>query len=237
MPWVIGAPGGISWSAARDKVRGDLWRKGTTALPDDVVDRGLHASILEIEAERRWLFLEQVETSIALAVAASSISMPAGAGLIHSLSVFVGQANRSERLTRTQLDVVRSMSPASPGIPSLYAMTDGVIHFDTIAPVGTVLEMIFDAECPERLEDAVNLQHATMAINQEAVLAGAKAFCAAEFLHDDDKAARNRAAFERHLSRMIDRDDLRRGDATTSGTIVPNDGLYFAAHGFGGIYG
>ena len=144
--------------------------------------------------------------------------------------MFVGQANRPERLQRTQIDVVRNMAPASPGVPSLYALTDGVLHFDTIVPAGTVFEMIFDAACPERLEDAINLQQATLAINQEAVLAGAKAFCATEYLHDDDKAARNRAAFERHLNRMIDRDDKRRSDMTSS-TIFPNDELFIAAHG------
>jgi hypothetical protein len=58
MPWIIGGVSTLSWSAARDKVRGDLWRKGTTAIPDDVVDRALHASILDIESRRKWQWLE-----------------------------------------------------------------------------------------------------------------------------------------------------------------------------------
>jgi hypothetical protein len=70
-------------------------------------------------------------------------------------------------------------------------------------------------------------------LHQQAVLAGAKALIALEFLHDDDKAARNSAAFEKHIGRMEDRDDQLRGD-DSGGTIQPNTALYDAAYGPGG---
>jgi hypothetical protein len=67
-------------------------------------------------------------------------------------------------------------------------------------------------------------------LHQQAVLAGAKALVALEFLHDDDKASRNNAAFENHIRRMEDKDDQLRGD-DRGGTIQPVTALQDAAFG------
>lgn len=230
MPWVLGAPDQLTWSAARDKVRGDLWRPGTAGVPDDVVNRALHASILEIEAERRWLWLETILSTVDLDTAASSFDLLSTIGVIHSLAVLAGAGQAPERLVRAQLQDIRFESANSPGIPAAYAISDRTVHLDSIAPAGTTFEIIFDAQTPPRLEDAVDSPSVTMILHQQAVLAGAKADVALEYLHDDEKAERNRKAFDLHLGRMIDRDDQQRAELG-GGSIVPDQGLFIAAHG------
>lgn len=232
MPWVLGAPDPLTWAAARDKVRGDLWRPGTGGVPDDVVDRALHASILEIEAERRWLWLENVLSTIEVGVAAQTLDLLPIVGVIHSLAVFPGVNAGPDRLCRDTLQAVRRDGANSPGIPSAYALSDRTLHFDTIVPAGTKFEMIFDAGTPERFEDAVGSPSITMELHQQAVLANAKHLVALEYLKNEAEAARQRAAYDRHLGRMADRDDMQRSELG-GGSIVPDDSLYIAAHGRG----
>jgi hypothetical protein len=233
MPWIIGGVSALSWSAARDKVRGDLWRKGTTAIPDDVVDRALHASILDIESRRKWQFLESVTSSITLSADANSLSLPAGCGAVQSLAVFVGSNPWANPLELVPLPIIRDMLGSTHGYPSYCAVSNGSAFFDCIVPGGTRFELIFQSVCPDLLDDAVETPPVTLGLHQQAVLAGAKALVALEYLHDDEKAARNSAAFEKHVNRMEDHDDQLRG-GERGGTIQPNISLYDAAYGPGG---
>jgi hypothetical protein len=230
MPWIIGGVSSLTWSAARDKVRGDLWRKGTTAIPDDVVDRELHASILDIESRRKWLFLESVTSSIELDADANQLNLPASTGAIQSLAVFVGTNPWADTLELLPIQTLRQLVGDNRGYPSHYAISDGIAFFDCMVPGGTRFELISQAKCPDLLEDAVESPPVTLGLHQQAVLAGAKALVALEYLHDDDKAARNAAAFEKHIARMEDHDDQLRG----GGTIQPYTDLYDAAYGPGG---
>lgn len=230
MPWIIGGVSSLTWSAARDKVRGDLWRKGTTAIPDDVVDRELHASILDIESRRKWQWLENITAGTELFAAASQLSLPAACGAVQSLAVVQGTNPWADPLELVPLAKLRAMLGATTGYPSLYALSNGVAFFDCIAPAGAKFDMIFQAKCPDELDDAVEAPPITLSLHQQAVLAGAKALVALEFLHDDDKARRNSAAFEAHIRRMEDRDDQLRGD-DRGGTVQPNTDLQDAAFG------
>jgi hypothetical protein len=235
MPWVIGGSSTLSWSAARDKVRGDLWRKGSTGIPDDVVDRALHASILDIESRRSWLWLEQVTGGIDLISDGTTLNMPAGAGKVQSLSVFINSNPFSDPLELVPIGLLRQLVRNARGYPTHYALSNGVAYFDCLVPGGTQFEIIFQAKCPDLLADAVESPPVTLSLHQQAVLAGAKALVALEYLHDDEKASRNNAAFEKHIARMEDHDDQLRGD-DTGGTIQPNTSLYDAAYGPGGPY-
>jgi hypothetical protein len=231
MPWIIGGSSTLSWSTARDKVRSDLWRKGSTAIPDDVVDRALHASILDIESRRSWQWLEGIIGGLTLDAANSQMNLPPAVGRVQSLSVFAGTNTYSDPLELMPLAVLREMVGSAGGYPTAYALSNGVAFFDCIAPAGTRFEMIFQAKCPDYLEDAVETPPVTLSLHQQATLAGAKALIALEYLHDDDKAARNSSAFEAHLRRMEDRDDQLRSD-DRGGTIQPYTALHDAAHGY-----
>jgi hypothetical protein len=230
MPWVIGGVSSLTWSAARDKVRLDLWRKGSTAIPDDVVDRALHASILDIESRRKWQWLENITSAIELGFASNQLDLPAACGAVQSLSVFNGDNPYSDPLELVPMPKLREMVGNAGGIPTCYAISNGIAFFDCIAPASTRFELMFQAKCPDLLEDAVESPPVTLGLHQQAVLAGAKALVALEFLHDDAKAQRNNSAFEAHIGRMEDRDDQLRGDER-GGTIQPYDDLHIAAHG------
>lgn len=230
MPWIIGGSSVLSWSDARDKVRGDLWRKGSTAIPDDVVDRALHASILEIEAARHWIWLQNVSGVLTLDADASLLNLPAACGAIHSLSVYWAPNAAPTPLRFAPMTEVQQWNRTFRGYPTAYARGDGTVTFDSTAPALTQFEIVFQGKCPDLLPDAVESPPITLSLHQQAVLARAKSLVALEYLHDDDKAARNDRAFNNHLDRMIDRDDQLRGDSY-GGEIAPNDELSRAAHG------
>lgn len=229
MTWVLGVADPLTWEAARDKIRGDLWRPGPQGVPDDVCDRAIHAAILEIEAERRWLWAEDLLSTFTVDQATDRVDLLPLMGFINSVATR-GEGTDYCRLTRAPLQAVRESSISSPGKPSAYAISERSMYFDTIVPAGTVLEIHYDVHTPERLEDAVGSPVITMTLHQQAVLSNAKAFVCLEFLHDEEKAARNRAAYERHIARLIDRDDAQRVELG-GGSIVPDDSLYLAAHG------
>jgi hypothetical protein len=230
MPWIIGGASALTWSAARDKVRLDLWRKGSTAIPDDVVDRALHASILDIESRRKWQWLENVSATLTLDPAAGLWSLPPGVGIIQSISYFSPSGVYPNPLELLPLVKIRAMQGPVGGYPTAYALSNGVVFFDCIVPALTKFEIVFQAHCPDVLDDAVETPPVTLGLHQQAVLAGAKALVALEFLHDDAKAQRNQAALEAHVGRMEDRDDQLRGD-DTGGTIQPYTDIFAAAHG------
>jgi hypothetical protein len=232
MPWIIGTVSPLSWSDARDKIRSDLWRKGTTAIPDDAVDRALHASILDVESRRTWLWLEQVNGTITLGADADRLTLPTGCSRVQSLSVFYNTNPFSDPLELVPLPKLREMVGAQKTFPSYYALSNGQAFFDCVVPSGTKFEMIFQAKCPDLVTDAVATPPYTLGLHQQACLAGAKALVALEYLHDDDKATRANAAFENHLRRMEDADDQVRDD-DRGGSVQPYTAIQDAAFGLG----
>lgn len=204
----IGEPDGISWSAARAKVRGDLWRPGNS-LPDDVVNRALHASILDLEGECKWLWLENITTLFEMVDEAASIALPASVGRISALSI--RRPIWLEPLRAAPLAVVRENARQRAIRPTRYAQGDDAIWFDAIIPANTEFEMIFSAQTPETIEDA--LEHAPIALQrqQQAVIANACSHIALTFMKNEDEAARQRAVYERIVDRLLNVEAEKRG--------------------------
>ncbi len=202
----IGGPDGLTWAGARAKVRGDLWRPGNS-LPDDVVDRALHASVLEIEGECKWLWLEEVTLIAVLDDAAEFIDLPATVGRVSTVGV---RRDRSvEALDEVPLSVVRA--DVGAGIPGRWALGDRRVWLDSRAPAGTQFELIVTAQTPEQLEDALASPCATLQRQQQAAIAGACAHAALTFMKNEAEAMRQRAVFDRIIERMQTVEADRRG--------------------------
>ncbi len=219
-----------SWQDIRDKIRGDLWRPGT-GIPDDVIDRALHAALLELEAEQRWLWLENLTLGLTFDDDGDSLALPASVAAISALSLVDGASK--DVLKLVPLSTVRNMSPGSNGKPTYYALGDGVLWFDTVCPAGTQFELIFSAQTPEYLADAVETYNWTLARHQEAVLALACARVALGFLKDTENAARHQTIYQRDLTRLLNRENLQRTDET-GGCIMPDQSYAADAFGYGG---
>ncbi len=227
MTIILGASGGsgVSWADVRTKVRGDLWRPGN-GVNDDVVDRALHAALQEIESERRWLWNENVQAALIVEVEANSVALSPAVGSVTALSY--AHLGAHDPLTPLPLVNVRELASSSRGAPTYYALGEGpVLHFDTSVPAGTTFELVFSAQCPEQLDDAIDTFSITMSKHQQAVIALASSYVALSFLKNEQEAARQRSAYERHLDRMMNKEDQQRG----GGFIQPDNDYYIAAHG------
>lgn len=220
----------LTWAAAREKVRGDLWRPGN-GIPDDVVDRALHASLVELEGERRWLWLENISGGFELDADSDSIAVPPTVQSISSLSYRYGTS--LERLALAPLATVREFSQHSPGLPTMYALSDGVVFFDTICPATLQFEMIFTSQTPEYVDDAVDAPNATLYRHQSAVIANACSDIAMTFLKNDGEAGRQRASYDKKLAAMYSREDQQRADLGGAG-IQPDIDYAVAAFGYRG---
>jgi len=223
----------LTWAAAREKVRGDLWRPGN-GIPDDVIDRSLHASLVELEGERRWLWLENITGGFTMDADSDSIGIPATVQSLSSLSYRYGSS--LERLALAPLATVREFSQTSPGLPTMYALTDGVIYFDTICPATLAFEMVFTSQTPEYVDDAIDAPNATLYRHQSAVIANTCSDVAMTFLKNDAEAARQRASYEKKLTAMFSREDQQRSELGNGG-IQPDIDYAVAAFGYGGGHG
>jgi hypothetical protein len=202
----------LSWAGARDKIRADLW-KSATVLPDEVVDRALHAALLEIEAERRWLFLEVIRTSDVFS--GSHVNLPADCGPISSLTfIHPGGANR-DVLVNEHIERVRyaSESGSSVGAPCVYARTDSKIFLDCDAPAGSRLEIVYTFETPDDVGLASSAGgNVTLEKQEVAVVALACAMLAVTRLKNESEAQRHASVYDRCLLRMVNKDDAERAD-------------------------
>lgn len=223
-----------SWEDARSKVRGDLWRPSASALPDDVVDRALHAAILEIEAERRWLWLETINGALTVSTDASSVA--AGPSVKNIASLAYTRADDQadyEILDISPVAQVRAMARGTtPGWPSAYAFSNGQIYFDCTVPAASTFEVVFTAACPAAIEDAAASPPVTLTKQIQAVVALAAHHVALTYLKNGDEAARQRAAYERVLDRLMNEEDTARIDAMGGG-IIPDTSYRMAAFGRG----
>lgn len=207
---------GVTWATARTKVRGDLWRQGSSGVPDEVCDRALHASILELEQARRFLWLENVSRPVTLTAPAATIPSPSDLRSIASISYVRPDGKLQDPLERVTLERAR-ISAAwvfSVGLPTAYAWDGSTISLDAKADTGSTLDIIGIFSTPEDVDAAVAIGDAnvTLSLHQAAVIAGACAEIAQTYLKNDQEFLRQRAAFERRLERICDREDEARGD-------------------------
>lgn len=196
----IGGPDRLSWEGARAKVRGDLWRPGNS-LPDDVVDRALHASVLDLEGECKWLWLEELTAIVSLDADAEFIDLPPTIGRVSSVSVRRGEY--PDLLDEATLTQVRATVSSDIGYPARWAMANGRIALDSRASAGTVFELIVTSQTPEVLEDALASPAVTLQLQQQAVIANACHHVALGFMKNAEEAARQRAIYDRIVERLL----------------------------------
>ena len=214
----------LTWAAARDKVRGDLWRPGTSGIPEDVCDRALHASLLEVEQARRFVWLENVRQTVALVTAAAEFDVTDFRSLA-SVSPVGSDGSLDDALSLLSLGRVRILASDGPatGRPSNYAFTGAKVYLDVTAAAGSKFELIGFACTPDDLATAVagGSTNVTLQLHQGIVIAGACAEVAGTFLKNEAEEQRQRRAFERRLERLCDREDEARSD-NYGGNVVPD---------------
>ncbi len=220
----------LTWTEARAKVRGDLWRTGTQGIPDDVCDRALHASLLDLESQRRFLWLEDVILTVAMAAADDKLAQQ-GISSISSIA-YLSSPSGYDVLDLVPLQIVRTKARGSaPGAPSCYAFSNGTVYFDTQVPIGGQFELVAHVRTPKDLDAAVAAaSNETLAREQQAVLSRACFYVAGTYLKDSENAARHEGAWERHLLRILDEEDEARG-SVNGGLIVPDTAYRDAAFG------
>ena len=208
MPIYVGDPSGISWADARSKVRGDLWRPGGS-LSDDVVNRALHSSILDLEGEAKWLWLEQLVAIATLELDADHLDLIPAIGRVTSIAV--RRDTWADPMTQRPLQTVRSSIGNDVGDPSSWALADRVVYFDSRVQAGTTFEMVVSIATPRRLEAAVVSPSYTLAEQQQAVIAKACSYIAASYMKNADEAARQRAVYDSIVQRLLDVEAENRG--------------------------
>lgn len=214
----------LTWTDARSKVRGDLWRPGVSGVPDDVCDRALHASLLELEQERRFLFLENIRRTVALTEAAAVFDAPVDFRSIASIAQVQPDGKRLDALTSLPLPRVLILASSEPANawPSNYAFNGGRIYLDGTVPAGTQFELVGIVSTPEDLDVAVAaVANLTLGLHQTTVIAGACAHVAATYLKNEAEEIRQRRVFDRGVERICDRDDEARADNYGPG-IIPD---------------
>lgn len=215
----------LTWSAARTKVRGDLWRPGTTGVPDDVCDRALHASLLEVEQARRFLWLENISRTVALVAASATFLLPVDYRSIASVSLVRTDGKIDAPLERINVAQAKMSAAAvlSAGLPTAYGLNGTTVYLDAKADVGQLFELVGITRTPDDLDAAVAgyATNVTLQLHQALVIAGACAEVAATYLRNDRVFALQRATFQRRLDRLIDAEDEARSD-TTGGRVQPD---------------
>lgn len=220
-----------SWDEARIKVREDLWRRTTSALPDDQVDRALHTALLELEAERRWLWLENLTGALTMAVDADNVALPASVKSVSSIAYLSGTVGY-DTLKQLPIARVRELSRGSAnGFPTWYAITNQQLYFDCSVAQGGEFELIFSAACPRYIDLAIDTPPITLTLQEPAIIALAASHVALTYLKNGDEAARQRAAYDRILDRLFNEEDQARSDIYGGGCIQPDDALHLAAYG------
>lgn len=221
----------LSWPDARTKLRGDLWRPGTTGIPDDVCDRALHAALRRLESERRWMWLENLNAALTVTVDGSSFAAPSSANSISSLAYLSGTTGY-DILTPMPVARVREAAKGTfVGYPTFYALFNGTIYLDTKIKAGSQFELVFKARTPDSITAAIQNPPAALGDKQSAVLALACADVALGFLKNADEAGRHQARYERLLDILMDEEDEARADVGGSG-ILPDMTLHNAAWGY-----
>lgn len=220
-----------SWEDARERVREALWRRSSSALPDNLVDDAIHTALLAIEAERRWLWLENLTGAIEMPVDADNLALPLSVKSVSSLAHLSGTQSYDVLLQRP-LHYVRQLSRGSiAGAPTFFAISDQQVYFDCNVPAGDRFELVFTSSCPRFVDQAIVTPPVTLTLQRPAVIALAAEHLSLTYLKNADEAARQRAAYERILERLFNEEDQRRVDTLDGGSIIPDDSFHRAAFG------
>lgn len=212
-------------------MREDLWRRTTSALPDDQVDDGLHTALLELESERRWLWLENLQGALEMPVDAETVALPASVKSVSSIAYLSGTTGY-DILIQKPLAMVRQEARGSQnGSPTFYAISNQQLYFDCSVAQGSEFELIFTAACPRYLDLAIATPPVTLTLQRPAIIARAAEHIALTYLKNEAEAARQGAAYQRILDRLFNEEDTARSDTYGGGCIQPDDSLQRAAFG------
>lgn len=220
----------LSWADACTKMRGDLWRPGSSGIPDDVCDRALHAALRKLESERRWKWLEAINATLTMDAAGASIVAPSDLGRVASIAYLSGPA-AYDLLTVESPQVVRASAVGTySGAPSFYATGQGNIYFDCNVAAGAQFELIYDGRTPDSIDIAKSNPPYVLTLQQNPILALACADVAMGYLKNEDEAARQMQRYSSMLETLFNEDDDARDDEF-GGAVVPDTALYDAAYG------
>lgn len=220
-----------SWEDARQRVREALWRRSSSALPDALVDDAIHTALLDLESERRWLWLENLTGALNVPADADSVGLPVAVKFITSLS-YVHGLRALDPLVQQPLSFVRQLAQgARAGSPQYYAISNQQLFFDCKIPEGGEFELVFTSACPRYVEQAIATPPLTLTLQRSAIISRAAEHLALSYLKNEEEAARQRAAYERILDRLFNEEDQARVDTLGGGTVQPDDVLFRAAHG------
>lgn len=222
-----------TWSATRDSIRGDLWRT-SSGIPDDVCNRAIHQTLLAIENERAWLWLENITTIIPVTLPTKIVDLPADCSAIASLSYQRQGLTSFELLDRVNLTAVRFEASHSSigGWPSMYAFSQGKAYLDREALADSSFELIYTGRTPENMDAAMVAPDTNRTLQKEraAVIAGAAAHIAITYLRNTAEHGRQRTAYEAMIERMHDTENNARSD-NFGPSIMPDTAYQDAANG------
>lgn len=226
----------ITWATARAKLRDSLW-KSTSALTDTDCDEALHASCLELERERQWLWLEKLKVLDPLVAASTRIAVPSDFSAARSIC-FRRTAGQTldpplEPITLGRLRALQPVTSAT-GAPTFYALSGGEFHFDQAAPIGAIFELVYIARTPVDVEVGVAAAlvsgNNTLNRAQKAVLSLSGHYACLGKLRNEEEATRKLALYQRILEGLQSEDDEAREDLN-GGLIQPDDSYQVMAWG------
>lgn len=199
-----------------------------------MLNRAIHQTLLEIEAPRRWLWLEGITTIVPVTLPTKIVDLPATCSSVTSLS-YIRQANTSyEILSPVNLARVRleASLTTSGGWPTMYAFSQGKAYLDSDAVAGSSFELIYSARTPRNEETAMASgdSNPTLQLERAAVIAGAAARVATTFLRNNAEHQRQMIAFMEMIERMHDTENEARSDAFGP-SIQPDTSYHDAALG------
>lgn len=222
-----------SWADAVDKVRRDLWRPSSSAIPDDQADRALHSALRTLEAERRWLWLEGLTGSLTMPAGnLDNVGLPASVKYVASIAYLSGNTGYDILEQRGVADVRQASRGSAAAFPQYYARQDKQLYFDCPVAENSQFELLFTSGCPESVDDAKLTPPATLTLQMPAIVAWAAGHIAETFLKDTENAARQFRAYQRLLDMLVTEEDTARADAEFGGSVRPDD--YYSDMAFGG---
>lgn len=206
-----------TWTDARAKIRRDLWREdgdGTAGvgIPDATLDEAIHQACSDLEGERRWCYLEQIQET-ADYVSTNRLSLPIiSRGVNWLAATKVGQPRRY--LTLDTLDRVMEKAEWNKvkAWPEFYAISGSEIFLDCTMDGATKLEASHTFQTPDEIEEAVERgdDNLTIQLQFQLICSRAAATVALTYLKDTDEAQRQEAAYSRMYDALLDRDDEAR---------------------------
>lgn len=221
----------VSWEQARGLVRSDLWRATSQGLPDEVIDRALHAALRRVESERRWSWLHEVSGELTVPSDGDNIEAPARVRSVVSLA-FLSSARSYEILLASPLPSVRVGAHENrSGFPSRYALHRGRFYFDCPVQTGQKFELIFKDGIPFDLGQAIEDPSLTLSRESQMVVADACRHLALTRLKNETEAARHEAAYQARLAVCMDEEDETVGDML-GGSIQPDTAYHGSAIGY-----